>query len=67
MVHVLLRVELRRISADDLVGTVPFNALRAFVPGGDETLGIKHQDRVVLDTIDQTPESFFTVCKGGSS
>src|SRR5438034_6712407 len=40
----------------DLLRPVPLDALRPGIPGGDATRAIQHEDRDVLDVIDQLSE-----------
>jgi len=49
-------VETREMAADDFLGRVTLDALRAAIPAGYIALGIEHEDGVVLDSINQQPE-----------
>src|SRR6202022_3300526 len=50
------KVENRKMLADDFLGFVSLDPLRARVPVGDASLGIEHIDRVVGDAVNQKPE-----------
>jgi hypothetical protein len=53
---VLGGVEQRQRAAEDLVGLVALDPPGAGVPADDPGLGIHHEDRVVLDRLDEEPE-----------
>jgi hypothetical protein len=55
----LLRIEIREMLADDLVGLVALDALGALVPGLDDPLRVEDEDRVVLDALDERLEEGF--------
>ena len=54
---------------DDLGGAVARDSLRTLVPAHDPALGVEHQDRVVLDSLNQPPKLFLTLqlALGGAS
>src|SRR2546425_1006209 len=54
--HILRGVERREVLTHDLLRPVPLDALRPGIPGGDATRAIQHEDRDVLDVIDQLSE-----------
>src|SRR5256886_2542549 len=54
--HGLRRVKAREMLPYDLLRPVPLDALRPGIPGGDATRAIQHEDRDVLDVIDQLSE-----------
>src|ERR1700683_5159779 len=60
--NIRLRVEMRKMPANDLVGTISFDTLRALVPGGYKTPGIEHHDRIILDALQQESEPLFAGC-----
>src|SRR5271154_2963467 len=43
---------------DDFCGSVSLDTLRTFVPAYDPALRIQHQDRIVLDALDQQSKAF---------
>jgi hypothetical protein len=51
-----LGVEHPEVATDDLLRRITVAALGAGVPAGHTTVGIEHEDRVVLDRLDQQPE-----------
>src|SRR5690349_19158519 len=53
------RVEDREVLADDVVGGISLDALRAGVPGRDAAVGIEQEDGVVLHALDQHAEALF--------
>src|SRR6185369_13528973 len=57
--NVLFWIEAREVAADDFLGPVAFDALRALVPGGDMARRIEDEDRVVLYALDEPSEAFF--------
>ena len=59
----LRRVEDAEVLADDLVGRVALAALGAGVPARDAALGVEHEDRVVLDGLDQQPEPLLALAQ----
>ena len=54
-------IEAREVLADDLVGAVALDALGAGVPGRDVAVGVEHEDRVVLDALDQQAEALLAL------
>src|SRR5436190_19757631 len=54
--HGLRRVKAREMLPYDLLRPVPLDALRPGIPGGDATRAIQHEDRDLLDVIDQLSE-----------
>src|SRR6266702_4535448 len=54
--HGLRRVKAREMLPYDLLRPVPLDALRPGIPGGDATRAIQHEDRDVLDVLDQLSE-----------
>ena len=50
-------VEDREVLADDFVGLVPLESLRASVPGRDTAIAIEHEDCVVGDVIHENLKS----------
>src|SRR3989475_981644 len=54
--HGLRRVKAREMLPYDLLRPVPLDALRPGIPGADATRAIQHEDRDVLDVIDQLSE-----------
>src|SRR5690606_32180414 len=61
-----LGIEGGKGAADDLVAGVSLDSLRAFVPAGNPAGGIKHEDSVVPDALDQQPEAFIARARGGA-
>ena len=53
----LVVVELREVVADDLARLVALDPLGAGVPGHDAAARVEHEDRVVLDRLDQQAEA----------
>src|SRR5690606_23781395 len=53
---VLGGVEAGEVPADDLLGAVALDALRARIPVGDAPGRIEHEDRIVGDALDQQAE-----------
>src|SRR5690606_6469223 len=53
---VLGRVEAREVEADDLLGGVALDALRARVPVGDDAVGVEHEEGVIGDALDEEAE-----------
>src|SRR5439155_1995991 len=58
---ILLRVERAEVAADDLLGGVALEALRALVPAHDPALRVEHEDGVILHALDEEAISFFGV------
>ena len=56
---VLLRIEAREVLPDDLRGRVAFHALGAGIPAHDASLGIEHENGVILHAADQQTEPLF--------
>src|SRR5471030_3232807 len=50
------QIKLREMPADDFLARVSLDARRARVPADHEALRIEHENRVILDTVDQQPE-----------
>src|SRR2546422_11699704 len=50
----------------DLLRPVPLDALRPGIPGGDATRAIQHEDRDVLDALDQLSEGLRGFAGGGN-
>src|SRR5208283_2154783 len=46
---------------DDFCGSVSLDTLRTFVPAYDPALRIQHQDRIVLDALNQQPKAFLAL------
>ncbi len=57
-VDCLLRVEARKMFADDFLGLVALDGFGPLVPGRDPALRIEHEHGVVPDTADQQTEFF---------
>src|SRR5690606_4002683 len=52
-VHLLRRIEAREMRADDFLGPVALDGLRAGIPGDHIARRVEHEDGVVLDRRDQ--------------
>ena len=61
---VFVGVEGREVPADDLVGPVALQLLRAEVPGRDGAVGPQHEDGVVGDAADQEGEPLLALAQG---
>jgi hypothetical protein len=59
----LRRVEDPEVLADDLRRAIALGALRAGVPARDDARGRQHEDRIVLDRVDQQPEPFLAAAQ----
>lgn len=57
----LLRVEEREVLADDVLGRVALDALRADVPCRDTAVDVQHEDRIFADAFHQQAEAFFAL------
>src|SRR6266705_2076213 len=64
--HGLRRVEAGEMLPYDLLRPVPLDALRPGIPGGDATRAIQHEDRDVLDALDQPSEGLRGFAGGGN-
>src|SRR5437762_477496 len=64
--HGLRRVEAGEMLPYDLLRPVPLDALRPGIPGGDATRAIQHEDRDVLDALDQLSEGLRGFAGGGN-
>src|SRR6266516_3201397 len=64
--HGLRRVKAREMLPYDLLRPVPLDALRPGIPGGDATRAIQHEDRDVLDALDQLSEGLRGFAGGGN-
>ena len=53
------RVELREMRADDFIGGVSLDVLRALVPGRHTAIRIEHEYRVIAHALDERAESRF--------
>jgi hypothetical protein len=49
------RVEPREMLADDFIGRIALDALRALVSRRDDAIRIQHEDRVIADAFDHEP------------
>jgi hypothetical protein len=63
--HIFWRVEARQRLAHNLVSLVALDALRTSIPGDDRALRRQHEDRVILDTFDQQPETVLALAQPG--
>ena len=52
--------------ADDLIAVVSLDSPRALIPGGDATFGIEHDDRVIVDRVDQQPKHLLAFVAGAN-
>src|SRR2546430_34943 len=64
--HGLRRVKAGEMLPYDLLRPVPLDALRPGVPGGDATRAIQHEDRDVLDALDQPSQGLRGFAGGGN-
>ena len=53
-------IETKKVFADDFLSLVSFDSFGAGVPSSNVALNVEHEDRIILDGIDQQPESLFT-------
>jgi len=60
-VYILRDMKTRQMLADDLLGAVALEALRAGVPTGDPPRQIQHEDGVISDPFHQQPEAPFAL------
>ena len=58
-----LGIKLREMLADDCLCVVPLDSFRPDIPGGDFSLRIKHEDRIILSAFHQQAKSLFAVAK----
>src|SRR5438309_3803203 len=64
--HGLRRVKAGEMLPYDLLRPVPLDALRPGIPGGDATRAIQHEDRDVLDALDQPSQGLRGFAGGGN-
>ena len=57
------RVEPGEMAADDLVGAIALEALRAGVPGENVPLGIEHEDRVVAHAVHEEAKALLALAQ----
>ncbi len=55
---ILRRIEGGEVSSDDLTRRIALDAARALVPGRDHSLGIEHEDGVVLHGLNELTKAF---------
>ena len=61
---ILFGVEAGEMLADDLVGRIALDTLRARIPVGHMPLGVEHVERMVADALDERPEALLAFEKG---
>ena len=49
------------MTSNDFTGAVALDLFRAAIPADDVARLIQHENRVILDTVNQEPELFFAV------
>jgi hypothetical protein len=59
--RVLRRKEARKVGTDDLGRAVAFDPFRTGIPTDDHTVRVDHEDRVVVNAIDQESIALFTL------
>jgi hypothetical protein len=57
---VFFEIELREMPADYLLGSIPFDPLRALIPRRDASGRVEHEDGVVPDAFDEEAEALLT-------
>src|SRR5581483_10771605 len=62
---ILLGVEDREMSADNLATLIAFDALGAGIPIGDETVAVKHENGVIDDALDENAEAALAFTQRG--
>src|SRR4051812_791046 len=60
---VLFRVEDREVLSDDLLGLISLDSLRTRVPGRNRPVLAEHEDRVVVDAVDEFLEPIVVVAR----
>src|SRR5207247_5578688 len=55
------RIKSREVFTDDLLGAIAFDISSAGIPADDIAFGIKHENGVVLDRLDQQAEPLWRV------
>ena len=58
---IFLKKEAGKVVADDLFGGIPLNMLRAGAPTDDLASRVQHEDRVVMDSVQEHPVLFFAL------
>src|SRR5207302_2776475 len=64
-VALLIRVEDRNVPSDDLAGRVALEALGSWIPTLDRSIGIEHEEGVVLHPVDQEAETLLALAHIG--
>src|SRR5205807_4324818 len=59
LLTLLLREEDREVPAENFRRLIPLDMLRSFVPGDHVSVGVEHEDRIILYPFYQHSESFF--------
>src|SRR5258708_27747753 len=65
--NVFLSIEARKVLPNDLRGFVSFRSFGSGIPSGDPTVGFQHEHCIILHTLDEQSEWFFSlvpVCFG---
>src|ERR1700675_3518745 len=64
LIDILLKKETRKILTDDLISFIALDAFGPGVPTGNLSPRIQHENRVVLDPIEDYPIFFFATPEG---
>src|SRR3954465_134184 len=59
--YIFRRIKTGEMVAKDFIARAPLDALGSLIPGRDKSLGIKHENGVVLDTVDQPSKAILTL------
>src|ERR1700676_5020389 len=57
------RKEARKVMADNLFASVTFDSFGAGIPTNNHSLRVQHEDRVVLDFVEEHPIFFFALAE----
>jgi hypothetical protein len=60
---VFLRIKAGKVLPDDFGSFVTFGSLGSCIPAGDPTIGFEHEHGVVLHTLNEQPEGFFSLVR----
>src|SRR3990172_584414 len=61
LADILGRVEARKVASESLVGLVAENSPCTRIPATDASIGIEHQNRVIVDPLYQESKPFFAL------